>query len=459
MRPFLKKFFPKVYLKEIGVQSANQYCRFDSEVLTLFTSSLYLAALISSLFASKITRRFGRRLTMLLGGLVFLFGAIINGASANVAMLIVGRLLLGVGVGFANQSVPLYLSEMAPYKFRGALNICFQLSITVGILAANIINYFTDKIKGGWGWRVSLAGAGVPSLFIVLGALVLPDTPNSVIERNNPEAAKKLLRKVRGTDEIDQEYNDLLAASEASKKVDDPWGKLLKKKKYRPHLTMAILIPFFQQISGVNVVMLYAPVLFRTLGFGNNASLVSAVITGLINVGGTFVSIYLVDKKGRRFLFLEGGAQMFIFQFAVGGLIWGKFGTDGVADIGSGYAALVLPCICIYVAGFAWSWGPLAWLVPSEIFPLEIRSAAQSINVAVNMFFTFVIAQLFLKMLCGMKSGLFFFFGSVVLVMSIFVYFFLPETKGIPIEKMSQVWKNHWWWGRYVSEDDEVELY
>ncbi|KAL5700237.1 hypothetical protein ACHQM5_025710 [Ranunculus cassubicifolius] len=458
MRPFLKKFFHKVYLKEIGVQSANQYCRFDSEVLTLFTSSLYLAALISSLFASKITRRFGRRLTMLLGGLVFLFGAIINGAAANVAMLIVGRLLLGVGVGFANQSVPLYLSEMAPYKFRGALNICFQLSITVGILAANIINYFTDKIKGGWGWRVSLAGAGVPALFIVLGALVLPDTPNSVIERNNPEAAKKLLRKVRGTDEIDQEYNDLLAASEASKKVDDPWGKLLKKRKYRPHLTMAILIPFFQQITGINVVMFYAPVLFKTLGFGNNASLMSAVITGLVNVGATFVSIYLVDKKGRRFLFLEGGAQMFIFQFAVGGLIWGKFGTDGVADIGSGYAALVVTCICIYVAGFAWSWGPLGWLVPSEIFPLEIRSAAQSINVAVNMFFTFVIAQLFLKMLCGMKFGLFFFFGSFVLVMSIFVYFFLPETKGIPIEEMSQVWKNHWWWGRYVTEDDEVEL-
>ncbi|KAL5699511.1 hypothetical protein ACHQM5_030400 [Ranunculus cassubicifolius] len=347
---------------------------------------------------------------------------------------------------------------MAPYKFRGALNICFQLSITVGILAANIINYFTDKIKGGWGWRVSLAGAGVPALFIVLGALALPDTPNYVIERNNPEAAKKLLRKVRGTDEIDQEYNDLLAASEASKKVDDPWVKLLKKRKYRPHLTMAILIPFFQQITGINVVMVYAPVLFKTLGFGNNYSLMSAVITGLVNVGATFVSIYLVDKKGRRFLFLEGGAQMFIFQFALGGLIWWKFGTDGVAAIGSGYAALVVTCICIYVAGFAWSWAPLGWLVPSEIFPLEIRSAAQSINVAVNMFFTFVIAQLFLKMLCGMKFGLFFFFGSFVLVMSIFVYFFLPETKGIPIEKMSQVWKNHWWWGRYVSEDDDVEF-
>ncbi|PIA34384.1 hypothetical protein AQUCO_03800179v1 [Aquilegia coerulea] len=457
MKPFLRKFFPSVYKKEIGDKSVNQYCTFDSVVLTLFTSSLYLAALISSLFASKITRKFGRKLSMLLGGLTFLIGAIINGAAKNVAMLIVGRLLLGVGVGFANQSVPLYLSEMAPYKYRGALNIGFQLSITIGILAANIINYFTDKISGGWGWRVSLGGAGVPALFIVLGALILPDTPNSIIERQNPEKAKVMLRKIRGTDDVDQEYNDLLAASDASKKIDDPWGRLLNNRKYRPHLTMAILIPFFQQITGINVVMFYAPVLFKTLGFGNNASLMSAVITGLVNVGATFVSIYLVDKKGRRFLFLQGGAQMFLFQFAVGGLIWGKFGVDGTADVSSGYAALVVACICIYVAGFAWSWGPLGWLVPSEIFPLEIRSAAQSINVSVNMFFTFVIAQIFLKMLCGMKFGLFFFFGSFVVIMSVFVYFFLPETKGIPIEEMSQVWKTHWYWKRFV-DDEEYEL-
>ncbi|KAF9594901.1 hypothetical protein IFM89_035062 [Coptis chinensis] len=457
MAPFLKEFFPSVYKKENGDKSTNQYCKFDSVILTLFTSSLYLAALIASIFASKVTRTFGRKLSMLLGGLVFLVGAIINGAAKNVAMLIVGRLLLGVGVGFSNQSVPLYLSEMAPYKYRGALNIGFQLSITIGILAANIINYFTDKIKGGWGWRVSLAGAGVPALFIFLGALLLPDTPNSVIERNDPEKAKALLRKVRGTNDVDEEYRDLLAASEASRKVEDPWGKLLKNRKYRPHLTMAILIPFFQQITGINVIMFYAPVLFKTLGFGNNASLMSAVITGLVNVVATCVSIYLADRKGRRFLFLQGGTQMCIFQFAVGALIWGKFGVNGVANIGSGYAALVVTCICIYVAGFAWSWGPLGWLVPSEIFPLEIRSAAQSINVSVNMFFTFIIAQIFLKMLCVMKFGLFFFFGGFMIVMTIFIYLFLPETKGIPIEEMSQVWKKHWYWGRFVN-DGAVEL-
>ncbi|KAK9085066.1 hypothetical protein Sjap_025477 [Stephania japonica] len=456
MKPFLRKFFPSVYRKEIGADSTNQYCKFDSETLTLFTSSLYLLALIASFFAASVTRLFGRKVSMFFGGAVFLVGAIINGAAKNIAMLIIGRMLLGVGVGFANQSVPLYLSEMAPYKFRGALNIGFQLMITIGILAANILNFFTDKIKAGYGWRISLGGAAVPAIMITLGSFFVPDTPNSILERSNPTKAKEMLRKIRGTNDVDEEFNDLVAAGEASKLVEHPW-KNIWLRKYRPQLVFSVLIPFFQQVTGINVIMFYAPVLFKTLGFGGNASLMSAVITGLVNVIATLVSIGLVDKQGRRFLFMAGGIQMFIFQFAVGSLIGGKFGTSGVATISSGYAVAVVICICFYVAAFAWSWGPLGWLVPSEIYPLEIRSAAQSINVAVNMLFTFIIAQVFLKMLCVMKFGLFFFFGGFVFIMTVFVYFFLPETKGIPIEEMSRVWRSHWYWKRFVVEE-EIEL-
>ncbi|CAH9141731.1 unnamed protein product, partial [Cuscuta epithymum] len=156
MDRFLEKFFHAVYLKKKAVTSTNQYCKFDSIPLTLFTSSLYLAALCSSLIASYVTRRLGRKYSMLLGGALFCAGALINALAQNVAMLILGRLLLGFGVGFANQAVPLYLSEMAPYKYRGALNIVFQLSITIGILVANVLNYFFAKMS--WGWRLSLGG-------------------------------------------------------------------------------------------------------------------------------------------------------------------------------------------------------------------------------------------------------------------------------------------------------------
>lgn len=329
MAPFLKKFFPSVYRKEALDTSVNQYCKFDSVTLTLFTSSLYLAALTSSLVASSVTRKMGRKLSMMLGGILFCAGAIINGFAQNIAMLIIGRILLGFGVGFANQSVPLYLSEMAPYKFRGALNIGFQLSITIGILVANILNYFFAKIDD-WGWRLSLGGAMVPALIITIGSLVLPDTPNSLIERGNHEEAKTKLRRVRGVEDVEDEFSDLVAASEASKKVEHPWRNLLERK-YRPHLTMAIAIPFFQQLTGINVIMFYAPVLFKTIGFKDNASLMSAVITGGVNVVATLVSIYGVDRWGRRFLFLEGGVQMFICQVVVAIFIGVKFGVSGTA--------------------------------------------------------------------------------------------------------------------------------
>ncbi|XP_020217694.1 sugar carrier protein C [Cajanus cajan] len=189
--------------------------------------------------------------------------------------------------------------------------------------------------------------------------------------------------------------------------------------------------------------------------FKDDAALMSAVITGVVNVVATCVSIYGVDKWGRRALFLEGGVQMLICQAIVAIAIGAKFGIDGnPGDLPQWYAIVVVLFICIYVAAFAWSWGPLGWLVPSEIFPLEIRSAAQSITVAVNMLFTFLIAQVFLQMLCHMKFGLFIFFAFFVLFMSFFVFFLLPETKGIPIEEMPKVWKAHPFWARFVQHDD-----
>ncbi|OVA10702.1 Sugar/inositol transporter [Macleaya cordata] len=453
MDVFLKSFFPSVYRKmHDSSGKENQYCKFDSQLLTSFTSSLYIAALVASFFASATTRIFGRKVSMIVGGFVFLVGSILNGAAMNVAMLIFGRILLGVGVGYANQSVPVYLSEMAPAKLRGALNIGFQLAITIGILIANLVNFGTNKIKGGYGWRVSLALAAVPAIMMTVGALFLPDTPNSLIERGHQEKAKVMLQKIRGSEEVEDELQDLVDASNAAKKVQHPWKNIMEPR-YRPQLVMSIMIPFFQQLTGINVIMFYAPVLFKTIGFGDDASLMSAVITGLVNMFATFVSIGTVDRLGRRVLFLEGGIQMLICQILVGVMLGLKFGVTGVGSMSKSDSFLVLVLICAYVAAFAWSWGPLGWLVPSEIFPLEIRSAGQAITVSVNMFFTFIIAQIFLTMLCHMKFGLFFFFGGFVFIMTVFIFFFLPETKNVPIEEMNNVWKKHWFWGKYIPDD------
>ncbi|CDY62951.1 BnaA01g36640D [Brassica napus] len=372
MEPFLEEFFPDVHRKMKSAHQ-NEYCRFDSQLLTLFTSSLYLAALVSSLFASTITRVFGRKWSMFLGGFTFFIGSAFNGFAQNIAMLLIGRILLGFGVGFANQSVPVYLSEMAPPNLRGAFNNGFQVAIIFGIVVATIINYFTAQLKGNIGWRISL------------GLAYLVD------------------------------------ASEESKQVKHPWKNILLPR-YRPQLIITCFIPFFQQLTGINVITFYAPVLFQTLGFGSKASLLSAMVTGIIELLCTFVSVFTVDRFGRRVLFLQGGIQMLISQIAIGVMIGVKFGTVGTGDIGKTDANLIVALICIYVAGFAWSWGPLGWL-------------------------------LFLTMLCHMKFGLFFFFAVFVFIMTIFIYLMLPETKNVPIEEMNRVWKAHWFWGRFIPDE------
>jgi MFS family permease len=176
MDPFLSKFYPSVYRKQ---QEADEW-------------------------------------SMFIGGVTFLAGYMLNDATQNVPMLILSRVLLGVSIGFANQSVLVYLSEMAPAMMRGMLNNGFQLMITLGILAANLINYGSDKIFGSWGWRLSLALATVPVAIITAGSLFLLDTPNSLLERGKPDDARRMLQRVYNTDDVDAEYHDPTAASEAS---------------------------------------------------------------------------------------------------------------------------------------------------------------------------------------------------------------------------------------------------
>nr|GMD63386.1 sugar transport protein 13 [Ipomoea batatas] len=457
MDPFLEKFFPVVYRNTKNTNLNSNYCKYDNQGLQLFTSSLYLAGLTATFFASYTTRRLGRRLTMLIAGCFFILGVILNAAAQDLAMLIIGRILLGCGVGFANQAVPLFLSEIAPTRIRGGLNILFQLNVTIGILFANLVNYGTAKIKGGWGWRLSLGLAGFPALLLTLGAIFVVDTPNSLIERGQLDEGKKVLRKIRGTDNIEPEFLELVEASRLAKEVKHPFRNLLTRRN-RPQLIIAVFLQIFQQFTGINAIMFYAPVLFATLGFKSDASLYSAVITGAVNVLSTVVSIYSVDKLGRRLLLLEAGVQMFIANIAIA-IILGINVSDHSDNLGHGWGIFVVVMICVFVSAFAWSWGPLGWLIPSETFPLETRSAGQSVTVCVNLLFTFVMAQAFLSMLCHFKFGIFLFFSGWILIMSLFVLFLVPETKNVPIEEMTErVWKQHWLWKRFMDYNVDEEI-
>lgn len=264
------------------------------------------------------------------------------------------------------------------------------------------------------------------------------------------------------------------------------------KRSSRPQLFCGTILQVFQQFTGINVIMFYAPVLFQTMGFGGSASLLSAVVTGLVNVISTLVAIFTVDRFGRRALLLESVVQMliaqvslkfrptksfslifhfnpyldinlspydvlFIMQCTMGGIL--TVFLKSTNQMPEHYAKIVVFLVCFFVAGFAWSWGPLGWLIPSEIFPLETRNAGFFFAVSMNMFCTFLIAQAFLSMLCRMRSGIFFFFSAWIVAMGLFACFLLPETKGIPIDEMNErAWKRHWFWKRYFSEEEDLTL-
>ncbi|GAB2271230.1 Sugar transport protein 5 [Dionaea muscipula] len=453
MEPFLQKFFPSILRKAADVKT-NVYCVYDSQVLTAFTSSLYIAGLVASLVASRLTATFGRKFTMLLGGCTFFVGAAINGGAQNIAMLILGRIFLGFGVGFTNQATPVYLAEVAPAKWRGAFNTGFQFFLGIGVVSANCINYGTAKLR--WGWRLSLGLAVVPALIMTLGVLMISDSPSSLVDRGKLDQARKALAKVRGGEsDVDAELAELIKASQVARAVAEEPFVTIFEKQYRPHLVTAILIPFFQQVTGINVIAFYAPVLFQSVGFGGSSALVGAIILGLVNLGSILVSTFAVDRFGRRFLFLEGGLQMFICQIALAVLLGVTAGVTGEKHVSKGHAAVVLVLMCIYAAGFGWSWGPLSFLVPSEIFPLKIRATGMSINVAVNFGATFVLSQTFLTMLCHFKFGAFLFYAGWIAIMTMYIALFMPETKGIPLDSMDVVWKQHWYWHRFMKQEQE----
>ncbi|KAL7113879.1 hypothetical protein ACP275_04G086600 [Erythranthe tilingii] len=449
MDDFLLKFFRSVYEKKHRARE-NNYCKYDNQLLQLFTSSLYLSAVLCSWIASICCKKFGRKRTMQMAAAFFFVGVVLNAAAANIYMLIVGRVLLGAGVGFGNQAVPLFISEIAPAKYRGGLNVCFQLMITIGILIANLVNYFTSSLHP-YGWRISLGLAAIPAIFLGVGSIFIVETPTSLVERGHKEEGMRALKITRGVDDVAREFEEIVGATEAAAKIETPFRNLRKRSSF-PQVFCAMVLQVFQQFTGINVIMFYAPVLFQTMGLGTDASLLSAVLTGGINVAATFVAVFGVDKFGRRKLLIQAAVQMLIAQVVVGSILAHYLKATNV--IPKLLAYVVLCFICVFVMGFAWSWGPLGWLIPSEIFPLETRTAGFFVAVSTNMIFTFLIAQVFLTMLCRMRASIFFFFAFWIVLMGSFAVFLLPETKGIPIDEMNErVWKKHWFWHRFFDAD------
>ncbi|WOL19923.1 sugar transport protein 5-like [Canna indica] len=454
MESFLKPFFPSV-LRKMEDAKKDVFCKYDSPVLTAFTSSLYISAMVASLSAGRFTNAFGRQAVMLLGGATFFLGSALNAAAVNVAMLIIGRLLLGVGVGFSNQAAPVYLAEMAPPQWRGVFTAGFQFFVDIGIVLASFTNYASSHIPV-WGWRLSCAVAGGPAAIIFITALFISDTPSSLVQRGKLEDARAALRRARGASaDIDAELNDITLAVEESTQMAEGAFRRILHRQYRPYLVTAIAIPVCRQLTGIIIIAFFAPVLFRTVGFGRSSALMNASILGAVNMVSVIFTTTVIDRYGRRFLFFLGGTLLCVCQVGVAWILWTKIGYNGEGKLPKDYAMAMLVLMCMTAGGFGCSWGPLSWVIPSEIFPLEIRSAGQSISVTIVFLSTFLQTQFLLAILCRLKEGTFILYAACVIVMTTYIALFLPETKGVPLESMPALFGRHWYWRRFIKVADE----
>lgn len=440
----------------------TNYCNYNRGIDSGYIPFLYLPASAAALVASIVTRKYGRTKSIIISGISFCLGAVLNAVDglhgAEVLYQLPGRIILGVGIGFGVQAIPLYLSEMAPMHIRGGVNSMFQLATSLGILTACLVNYaaqFSDNKKFHLfdGFRLPFALVAIPASLMVMGGILISETPNSLMQRGSKEKARKVLEKTRGTEDVEVELKDIADASEFASRVKHPFRSIFWKRN-RPQLVMAILMPMFQSLTGLNALLYNAPMLFLNLGLGERAAFYSTAIFGAVLVSSALISVATVDRFGRRTLLISGGIPMILCQVIIAIILGVKLGDH--QDLSTNLSILVMVVICIFVLAFGLSWGPLGWTIPSEIFSLETRSAGQSIAVVVNLLVTMVIADSFLPLMCALRYGVFLFYTGWIIVMIIFVYLFLPETKGVPIEEMSFVWGQHWFWKRILPAHPAV---
>ncbi|XP_026450831.1 sugar transport protein MST6-like [Papaver somniferum] len=270
-----------------------------------------------------------------------------------------------------------YMSEMgfAHRSYLPAVNISFKMMIAIGIFVANLVNCGTNSIKGGWGWEVSIGIAALSAAIISIGYFLLPDTPMSMIKLGRFDDAKQLLQRLHGSNhDVYILFNDLLAANEALKSAKGSEKQIMSRQQNRPYRAMAIALPLFQQLTGINVIVIFAPYLFQVIGFQESAALTYTAIVGGVNVAATIIGIIAVSQGYRRIFLIAGGVQICVGQIMLGILVWIKLGgVTGPSDV---YDYLVIATTCICVAGFAWSWGPLGWIFLSSddmllLYPLE----------------------------------------------------------------------------------------
>jgi SP family galactose:H+ symporter-like MFS transporter len=399
--------------------------------LGIIVSGVLAGAATGALSGGRLADIFGRRRLLIVTAIIFAVGAVLCAAAPSALDLILGRIVVGLGIGLASGTVPVYISEISPAKDRGWQVSLFQLAITVGILLAYLVDYLFAAIQG-WRWMLGLAV--VPAAIFGLGMYFLPESPRWLVKQGRRSEAKEVLARVRGTSDVGAELDEI----ERSFVGSGEHGSFsdLFHASLRPALVVGIGLAIFQQVTGINTVIYYAPLIIQSAGISSASGAILATAgIGLVNVLMTVVAIWLIDREGRRPLLLTGIAGMAI-TLGLLGLVFRMNVHSG------GLAWLAVIGMMVYVASFAISLGPIFWLLISEIYPLKIRSSAEGLAATFNWGSNLVVTLTFLSLLQILgATWTFWLYGIMAVAAWIFSYFYVPETKGRTLEEIEQFWR------------------
>ncbi len=392
-------------------------------------SALY-GTVLGSLLGSWPTDRFGRKQTLLWIGVLYLISAIGTAFAPEIYFFIVARFIGGLGIGISTVAAPLYISEIAPPQYRGRLAGMFQFNIVFGILMAFLSNALLAGI-GENAWRWMLGVAAIPSVLYTVLCFGIPESPRWLLGRGERTKGLKVLQQIQpeaSAAELALLADNIVAASATRTDSKRFWNHQLKTP-----ILLAFFIAFFNQLSGINAILYFAPRIFELTGLGAKAALLQSVGIGLTNLVFTFVGLWLIDRLGRRTLLFVGS---FGYIISLGLVAWAFF-TE--------HYSIVPVCIFAFIAAHAIGQGAVIWVFISEIFPNKFRAEGQSLGSFTHWLFAALLTTFFPKLVTSFPPGwVFLFFCSMMILQLVWVKYMVPETKGVPLEEMADRLK----WGR-----------
>ena len=404
-----------------------------SSALTGWAASCALiGCMAGAMVAGALSDKWGRKKVLIISGIAFAVSSLGILIPLDLTYYILFRFIGGIGIGIASIVAPMYISEIAPANIRGRLISIYQLGIVVGILLIYFVNATIAglhdeawNIEHGWRW---MFGSGIiPSILFIVLLFIVPESPRWLAQQNKWQEAEEILVKVSGEKTVKEELGLIRAALNVQQVS---FSKLLKPG-LRAALIIGVILAIFSQVTGINVIMYYAPEIFKSTGDGSSSALLQTVLVGGINVLMTLVAIKYVDRLGRRKLLLIGSAGM-AFCLAMVGYAFYSGNTQGY---------WVLAGILLYISFFAISLGPLTFVVIAEIFPTNIRGRAMSVAIFFLWLSVYIVSQTFPMLLESIGSAYTFWIYMVMSVIAFgFIFRFIPETKGKTLEEIEKLW-------------------